>query len=359
MQYKVGDKVRFLDEPGGGKIVKIIDNKMVVIQTEDGFELPVLISDIIPDYRYKSDSSEKSIKQSQELPENKNTTVDVNIPEENITSISAWKTPKEEPGIYLAYEPQDQQWLLTGKLEIFLINHTHFDVLYNLFLERNEQIIGIDYGSIPPDSKISLTLIEKDDIELWNKGILQLMFHTEQSNTLFLPVHSDFNIKTGRFFKEGSYTSNTLTNSKALISIISLISSIQKANTGYNAGKNNHSATISKGVEKKELPFIEKYKTGQGEAVVDLHIAEIIDNIAGLSSSDMLKIQLNHFKNALESAIANDYHKVTFIHGVGNGTLKNEIVKEIKIYELLESKQAAITKFGVGAIDVIIKDNFD
>ncbi len=359
MQYRIGDKVRFLDEPGGGEIVKIIDNKMVKIQTEDGFELPVLISDIIPDYRYKSNSNKNSNKQSENSPDNKKANVEVNIPEESITSISTWKTPKEKPGIYLAFEPQDQQWLLTGKLEIFLINHTHFDILYNLFLERNGQITGIDYGSVPPDSKISLALIEKDDIELWNKGIIQLMFHPEQSNTLFLPVHSDFNIKTSRFFKEGSYIDNTLTNSKALISIISLISSLQKANTGYNAGKSNHSATISKASEKKELPFIEKYKTRQGEAVVDLHIAEIIDNIAGLNSQDMLKIQLNHFKKALESAISNDYHKVTFIHGVGNGTLKNEIVKEIKIYELLESKQAAISKFGVGALDVIIKDNFD
>ena len=51
MRFKVGDKVNFLNESGGGTIIGIIDNKLVKLKTKDGFEMPVLSSELIIDYR--------------------------------------------------------------------------------------------------------------------------------------------------------------------------------------------------------------------------------------------------------------------------------------------------------------------
>ena len=57
----------------------------------------------------------------------------------------------------------------------------------------------------------------------------------------------------------------------------------------------------------------------------------------------------------LDSAIAAEYTKVTFIHGVGNGVLKNAIIEELKKkYKNTENRMASIAKFGVGAIEVKI-----
>ena len=50
-----------------------------------------------------------------------------------------------------------------------------------------------------------------------------------------------------------------------------------------------------------------------------------------------------------------NFRKVTFIHGVGNGTLKGAIMKKVQEYEHAESHLASLAKFGVGAIDVNIK----
>lgn len=47
MKFKVGDKVKFLNEQGGGVITKIINSKMVNIAIEDGFEIPTLINELI------------------------------------------------------------------------------------------------------------------------------------------------------------------------------------------------------------------------------------------------------------------------------------------------------------------------
>ena len=41
VKFKSGDKVRFLNDIGGGIVNKVNDNGIVVVQTSDGFEIPV------------------------------------------------------------------------------------------------------------------------------------------------------------------------------------------------------------------------------------------------------------------------------------------------------------------------------
>ena len=50
-EFKVGDKVNFISAVGGGKVTKIIDTRMVMVEVEDGFEIPTLITDLVLDYR--------------------------------------------------------------------------------------------------------------------------------------------------------------------------------------------------------------------------------------------------------------------------------------------------------------------
>lgn len=351
MKFKVGDKVKFLDEAGGGTVTAIVDDKMVKIETDEGFEMPVMMSELILDYRNKtlheeSGQTNPNVKPKEEL---QNQASDA----EEISDISTWKKPKEEEGVYLVFEPHDQQWLLMGPVSIFLVNHTDTTILYNLFLNINNSIQGVDYGSIPAHSKKNLDVVSREEIENWSKGTLQIMIHEDQPKQIYLPIHTDINIKINRFFKEGSYVSNSLVNGKAVVSTIALKSMFHISN---DVGKYDDQPQKTKNVEQKEKALIDQYKTSFGEAVVDLHIGEIVDNIAGLESRDIFKIQLDHFQKTLDSAIANDYKKVTFIHGIGNGILKNAIIDYFKLHG---NEQADIIKFGVGSLEVSIKNTYE
>jgi len=51
MKFKIGDKVSFLNESGGGVVTAIIDTRLVKVEVEGGFEMPVMVSDLIPDFR--------------------------------------------------------------------------------------------------------------------------------------------------------------------------------------------------------------------------------------------------------------------------------------------------------------------
>lgn len=334
---------------GGGVITGIIDSRLVKVKTDDGFEMPVISSELIPDYRSmptEDTAAQKVTSVIQAVEEDK---------PELISAINPWGKIHEENGVYLAFEPHEQQWLLTGEMDVILLNNTSYELLYSLFLERSNEIEGVDFSSVPANSKIIIETISREEIENWTRGYLQLLFHSDLPRKVYLPVHSVIDIRTGRFFKEGSYHANTLLNGKAIIVTIITQNALTVASDSEADRKTDIGIEQNKAMSVKPKPLIDKYKTATGEAVVDLHIGELIDNILGLSSLDMLKIQINTFKKILESAIISDYHKVTFIHGVGNGVLKDTIVKELTEYEGLENRMASITKFGVGAIDIVIK----
>ncbi|MBO4738871.1 MAG: hypothetical protein J5606_04840, partial [Bacteroidales bacterium] len=47
MKFKIGDKVKFLNDIGGGVVTKIISPTMVEVATEDDFTLPMLVSELL------------------------------------------------------------------------------------------------------------------------------------------------------------------------------------------------------------------------------------------------------------------------------------------------------------------------
>lgn len=359
MRFKVGDKVKFLNENGGGIVSKIISSKMVNVTIEDGFDVPVLSKDLI-----KPDSNEKAA-------ELFNEDFNVELPESSIEKISEEREPElddrisrlrnfpsgdvSEKGVYLAFAPHDESFLIAGYLDIFLINHTGYDILFSLFLEdENGKFSGIDYDFIPAESKILLETIERDELNKWLKGVVQVLFHKDESNKVLMPASSKFKIKGVKLSHEGAYRSSSFLNTKAYFVSITEMAYHPGISSDKKTMKYDENVKEEKAKEVKKKSLIEKHQTAFGEAEVDLHIAELIDNIAGLSSRDMLNIQKEYFIKCLESAIAEKFKKVTFIHGVGNGVLKNEIINILRDYEGLKDQSASLAKFGVGAIDVII-----
>ncbi len=349
MRFKIGDKIKFIDEVGGGVVTGIIDTRLVKVKTDDGFEMPVMTANLMPDFRAMpvDESATKTVPPAM-LPREEEEP-------EFISDINPWGKVKEENGVYLAFEPHEQQWVLTGDMDIILLNNTPYELLYNLFLERDDKIEGVDFNSVPANSKIVIETIGRDEVDQWKSGYIQLLFHSDKPDKVYLPVHSVIDIKTGRFFKEGSYHANTLMNGKAIIVTVITQNALAVVSNSEADRKADIEIAQNKAKSIKEKQLIDKYSTAQQEAVVDLHIGELIDNILGLSSLDMLKIQIDTFKKVLNSAITNDYKKVTFIHGVGNGVLKDAIIKDLEDYEGLENRMASISKFGVGAVDVVIK----
>ena len=90
---------------------------------------------------------------------------------------------------------------------------------------------------------------------------------------------------------------------------------------------------------------------------VDLHIHQLVPSTKGMSNFDMLNIQMETAKRQLEFAMEKRIQKVVFIHGVGEGILKEELHYLFKKYENLKYYDADYQKYGLGATEVYIFQN--
>ncbi len=356
-KFKVGDKVNFLNSTGGGTVKKIIDTRMVEVTIEDGFDIPVLMSDLVLDFRSQPDKRQQIVDNAQKEIQQKQIIEEKEMDDARKSALRRFGRNAEEEGLYLTFVPQDQQWLLTGLLDVVLVNNTPADALYSFNIKEEGKYISVDYGSIAPHSKVVIESISREDIEYWCEGYIQVILSQEEADFIYRPLHAPFSFRSSRFFKDGSYVESGVLGEKAVMINLSSLVALKETETDLaKMMKDGDKKTVATQKLVKEKAAIDRHQTAPGEAIVDLHIGELVDNILGMSSNDMFRTQMNYFKKMLESAITNEYDKVTFIHGVGNGVLKNAIIEELKHYDNTSNRMASIVKFGVGAIDVMIKE---
>lgn len=91
---------------------------------------------------------------------------------------------------------------------------------------------------------------------------------------------------------------------------------------------------------------------------VDLHIGKLVPKSGGLSNFEMLNIQMDTAKRQLNFAISKRIQKVVFIHGVGEGVLKAELESLFRRYENIKWYDADYQKYGLGATEVYIFQNY-
>ena len=86
--------------------------------------------------------------------------------------------------------------------------------------------------------------------------------------------------------------------------------------------------------------------------VFDIHSQELLseEEESKMTAHQILTLQLNEVKKILNNAFRNKVSEITIIHGVGNGRLKEEVIKILDKEPLIASYQDAEQKhFGFGA----------
>lgn len=359
MKFKLGDKVKFLNEHGGGEVCKIVSSSMVHVRIEDGFEIPVLTSELVIDNKMDlyDGGKQPSFAMSQEPPK----PVQASQPEEVVydersSKLEVFKARSNDvKGLYLAYLPHDQKWLLTGSLDVYLVNYTGYDVLFSLFLRKqNGAWGGTDYDAMQPNTKILLATIDREEIEQWSYGVIQAMFHKDSSSKVLAPVNSIFSFKPAKLFREGTYQESSFLDGKAFIFKINEIATQPAVAESELDEKYDEEAEAKHAKPKEPEEVINKHKTSPREAIVDLHIGELLEDYSKMNNVEMLNYQLNYFVRCLESAIRGYVTKVTFIHGVGEGVLKTKMNEILREYDNVKTRDASLKNFGYGATEVLI-----
>ncbi len=106
--------------------------------------------------------------------------------------------------------------------------------------------------------------------------------------------------------------------------------------------------------EKKKMPTVKTKERNAPKMEVDLHINQLVKSPKGMSNHEMLTIQMETAKRQLEFAIRKRIQKVVFIHGVGEGVLKEELKFLFGRYDNIKYYDADYQKYGLGATEIYI-----
>ncbi len=90
---------------------------------------------------------------------------------------------------------------------------------------------------------------------------------------------------------------------------------------------------------------------------VDLHIHKLVKSTKGMANHDMLTLQIDTAKRQLDFAISKRIPKIVFIHGVGQGVLKEELKYLFGRYDNVKISEADYKKYGLGAMEIYILQN--
>lgn len=106
--------------------------------------------------------------------------------------------------------------------------------------------------------------------------------------------------------------------------------------------------------KKKKTQTVKPKERNAPKMEVDLHIHKLTKSTKGMSNHEMLNLQVDTAKRQLDFAIRKRIQKVVFIHGVGEGVLKEELMYLFGRYNHIKLYDADYQKYGLGATEVYI-----
>lgn len=86
-----------------------------------------------------------------------------------------------------------------------------------------------------------------------------------------------------------------------------------------------------------------------------MHAHELLDTMVGLEPRDILEYQIKVFRDTMNAHLKKHGCHIVFIHGKGEGVLRNALLKELRThYKQCRVQDASFREYGYGATMVTI-----
>jgi len=341
MSLKAGDKVRFLDEKGEGVITRFIDNRQVLVQMDDGFEIPYLIAKLVPAEAPAKPSPSSASRKEVE-------------PETVYSPVASSEQAIYTDGVFLVYVPLDSGFLLSGNFRVMVFNMSSNHIQFSISSRNLGKYTCEFAGSLAPMQSCSVREIKTSDIERWATLRIEVLFYSYEPYVPREPVSRLIKQKVAKFFKESSFSSGGLTSEPSIT--LDLTRAMQRGQEEEYFEEKDLSRIVLEKESRvsKSLSVRSEKNNSLLEWEIDLHAEELTENLAGMSNGQIIDMQLRFFQGKLDEAIAGNIRKVVFIHGVGNGRLKGEIRKILATLKGIRYHDASYSSYGFGATEVEI-----
>lgn len=339
MEFAAGDKVRYLNDVGGGTVVRTIDSQLVEIMDSNGFEMPVLKSELVLIAPTKP--SNKQAVTSSSAPAEKPETVEIKTP-----GAAQIVEGNDTPKLSFAFVPVGGN-ILADQFEIYLINDCNYHLLYTVHEKIHNTLTLFDAGMVDANTKVMIGKAGKSDISKVNTYTVQGTYYKKKQTGCIAPVQEDIKFNPIKLSKPGSFKENEYFDHPAII--IPLGSSTME-HAAEQITDEDIAALVTQEKQGRPRVIVSKPKQADELREIDLHIHELVEDEAGLTPGDILDIQVKRFKKEMEQALLDRVKKIVFIHGVGQGVLKMKIRTILdRDYRKYQYQDASFAKYKFGA----------
>lgn len=404
---KIGDKVQFLSDIGGGKIAGFKGKDIALVEDEDGFQIPTPISDLVVMSSGDEYSSSKSVQKKSGVedsvesvdPDTFNMSVKAKINAFSADAIEdeeeydaadreiTYKAKVEERkggnvlNLYYAFVPEDVKNFSKSTFACYLINDSNYYVHY-LYMSIEGQSFKLrGEGELEPNTKVYIESFALDQLNEIDRVRFQLLSFKRDKDFVAKPVCDvQFRIDKVKFYKLHTFQPSEFFDEPALLYPVvknddvaqlkpveadKLIyveednSNAVKPKKGNlnNVSVNEQAYNKLKGLEKLNTSkHAQSKKSNDDVLVVDLHADKLLETTVGMGTADILNYQLDFFRRTLEENKHNKGRRIVFIHGKGEGVLRHTIVKELRYrYKNYPYQDASFQEYGYGATQVTIR----
>ena len=379
---KIGDKVRFLSEVGGGRVSGFQGKDIVLVEDEDGFEIPTSVRDVVvveqDDYAMgKMISAKMEAQQKAEehaatelhqdsrsiksILNDHDEQTDMHVDEYDAADREiTFRAPVQEReggnklSAYLAFVPVDIKEITHTRFETYIVNDSNYYIHYSYLVAEGNAWTLKSVGEVEPNTKLFIEEFGREVLNDMGRIGVQLTAYKKDKPFLLKPaIDVQFRIDPVKFYKLHVFEENEFFEQPSLL--FTIVDNDEVARPLVVDSKRLKEQMYK---DEKIIAHEDKKKRQKddGTLVIDLHADELLETTAGMNAADILHYQLDVFKKTMDENKKKKGQKIVFIHGKGEGVLRHALVHELNYrYKSCTYQDASFQEYGYGATQVTIK----
>lgn len=379
---KIGDKVRFLSEVGGGRVSGFQGKDIVLVEDEDGFEIPTSVHDVVvveqDDYAMgKMISAKMEAQQKAEehaatelhqdsrsiksILNDHDEQTDMHVDEYDAADREiTFRAPVQEReggnklSAYLAFVPVDIKEITHTRFETYIVNDSNYYIHYSYLVAEGNAWTLKSVGEVEPNTKLFIEEFGREVLNDMGRIGVQLTAYKKDKPFLLKPaIDVQFRIDPVKFYKLHVFEENEFFEQPSLL--FTIVDNDEVARPLVVDSKRLKEQMYK---DEKIIAYEGKKKRQKddGTLVIDLHADELLETTAGMNAADILHYQFDVFKKTMDENKKKKGQKIVFIHGKGEGVLRHALVHELNYrYKSCTYQDASFQEYGYGATQVTIK----
>lgn len=354
---QVNDVVRFLNDVGGGRVSRI-DGNIVYVEDQDGFERPVQAREVVVVDKAKATASayERPLKVKSKLVEPKKV-----APKAAPAPLPPVVETEEgeKLNIVLAYGADELKHLNTTTFWSVLVNDSNYylAVAYMSRKDAEGEWTTRWTGTIEPNMQVDLDEFDHDGLQsLEHVAVQYIAFKQGKGFRLKNPALVEQRLDVTKFYKLHCFQGSEYFD-EPVISVSITRNDLPARQHFIDSSALERAMREKRAADRpKARPVVKKQQGRKDDLIVqDLHAAELLDNLHGLTNTDILGYQLDKFREVMKANEDKIGQKIIFIHGKGEGVLRHAILSELKRkWPRCTAQDASFQEYGFGATQVTI-----